>query len=51
MSCFWRHSWSNWNGGYQQRIVAPDARYPTGVYIEMQKRVCSKCNKIEERRS
>jgi hypothetical protein len=45
MSCFWRHDWSNWTEVYQQSIAGG-----VGRYIDMQKRACGRCNKIEERR-
>jgi hypothetical protein len=41
MSCFWGHAWSDWSAIYQTAVKG-------GGYWDMQKRTCSKCNKIEE---
>jgi hypothetical protein len=49
MSCFWKHNWSDWSNTIEKRMLYEIAGAAVHGVERYQRRVCSECNKIEER--
>jgi hypothetical protein len=50
MGCFWSHDWSIWGKPIEVAMIQMYKGVRVGTGAEhMQRRTCSKCNKVEER--